>query len=78
MTPNPGSNEAIDQGCTCPVLDNCHGNMPDGNYWITEDCPLHGTRSLFITYYCSTCAFMATSRERLDEHLLNKHKVITK
>lgn len=23
--PNPGSNEAIDLGCTCPVLDNCRG-----------------------------------------------------
>lgn len=23
--PNPGSNQALDQGCTCPVLDNGHG-----------------------------------------------------
>jgi hypothetical protein len=23
--PNPGSDDAIDAGCTCPVLDNGHG-----------------------------------------------------
>lgn len=23
--PNPGSDEAIDRGCTCPILDNAHG-----------------------------------------------------
>ncbi len=48
MVPNPGSKEAIEQGCTCPVLDNCHGNgvyydtatnMPV--FWLTEGCPLH-------------------------------------
>lgn len=44
-TPNPGSWEAQDAGCTCAVLDNNHGKFapypPDG-WWITEDCPLHG------------------------------------
>ena len=24
-TPNPGSREAIEQGCTCPVMDDAHG-----------------------------------------------------
>ena len=42
--PNPGSDEALAQGCLCAVLDNCHGKFapfpPDG-WWITEGCPVH-------------------------------------
>jgi len=48
--PNPGSNEAIVRGCTCPVLDNGHGSgsgytNPDGSpaFWVAENCPIHGT-----------------------------------
>jgi hypothetical protein len=44
MTPNPGSDEAIEQGCTCPVLDNGHGDQTLGDtrgFWITSGCPLH-------------------------------------
>lgn len=47
-TPNPGSNEALDLGCTCPVLDNHHGRGCgikdlDGNvmFWYTNGCPVH-------------------------------------
>lgn len=37
--------EAIEQGCICPVLDNNHGQGADGGYWwITRDCPLHGAK----------------------------------
>jgi hypothetical protein len=25
VIPYPGSDEALKQGCRCPVLDNCHG-----------------------------------------------------
>jgi hypothetical protein len=25
LIPNPGSDEAIERGCICPVLDNSHG-----------------------------------------------------
>lgn len=48
--PNPGSNEAIAAGCTCPVLDNGHGRGAYGGakldngkpiFWIMQDCPLH-------------------------------------
>ena len=43
--PNPGSEEAIKQGCTCPVLDNNYGEgFPyDGEtcFYISGDCPLH-------------------------------------
>lgn len=49
-TPNPGSDEAIAQGCLCPVIDNGHGKgymggMKDeaGNtlYVKVVGCPLH-------------------------------------
>lgn len=49
-SPSPGSNEAIEQGCTCPVLSNNKGKGTglkdhDGNllFWKFSDCPLHGT-----------------------------------
>lgn len=46
-SPNPGSNEALDAGCLCPVLDNAHGlGWPgrDGKptFWINPYCPLEG------------------------------------
>ena len=44
----PGSPEAIEQGCTCPVFDNrkgrgCWLTDKDGKplYYINEKCPLH-------------------------------------
>ena len=46
--PNPGSDEAIKIGCTCPILDNYHGkgayNDENGKplFWINGDCPVHG------------------------------------
>lgn len=48
-TPNPGSDAAIKQGCTCPVYDNARGKDIGGNgekhgWWITADCPLHGKK----------------------------------
>lgn len=44
---NPGSEEAIKLGCTCPILDNCHGkgrycNGEDFGWWISGDCEIHG------------------------------------
>ncbi len=44
---SPGSPEAVAKGCTCPITDNAHGlGVPgaDGNYWITDDCPIHGRK----------------------------------
>lgn len=47
--PSPGTPEAIEQGCTCPVFDNCHGAGVEINgercWWITEGCPLHSVVS---------------------------------
>lgn len=49
-TPPPGSNEALDQGCACPVMNNGHGRGYLGGvkdeygetvYVICEACPLH-------------------------------------
>lgn len=49
--PNPGSAEAISQGCKCPRLDNAHGRgymggVRDENgalvFVVRLDCPLHG------------------------------------
>lgn len=44
-TPNPGSDEAGEMGCICPVLDNGHGNEKLGRsrrgFWIDERCPVH-------------------------------------
>lgn len=43
-TPNPGSQEATKQGCTCAIMDNNHGQGYRGQpnvYVITSGCPLH-------------------------------------
>ena len=42
--PNPGTQEAIDAGCTCPVIDNCHGEgyrHQKGVFIYVRGCPLH-------------------------------------
>lgn len=46
--PNPGSDEAGEMGCTCPVMDNGHGNQELGDtrgFWISDDCPIHGVHN---------------------------------
>lgn len=45
--PNPGSDEAIRQGCSCAVLDNNHGlRQPwPGGWWITQGCPVHAPKA---------------------------------
>lgn len=40
---NPGSREALEMGCECPVLDNEYGRGdPAGTFVIALGCPLHG------------------------------------
>jgi hypothetical protein len=53
MNPNPGSAEAIKQGCTCPVMANDHGRgcgyqVETGEpiFWTREGCPLHGGKNI--------------------------------
>ena len=45
IEPHPGTNEAIEAGCLCPILDNRHGRghfmAPDGVYGYNEGCPIH-------------------------------------
>ena len=48
-TPRPGSPDAVQRGCTCPVLDNHHGAGmgSDGErygWWQDSACPLHGVK----------------------------------
>jgi len=41
--PNPGSDEAIADGCICPILDNEYGSYErtGGMFTTTKGCPLH-------------------------------------
>lgn len=45
VRPNPGSDEAVEQGCTCPRMDNGYGKgsaeLRSGEFWITQGCPVH-------------------------------------
>jgi hypothetical protein len=39
---NPGSDKAIKLGCTCPVLDNNHGEgLGDGLFYYSQTCNYH-------------------------------------
>jgi hypothetical protein len=44
--PNPGSEEALKQGCLCPVMDNHYGEgiqlQDETLFYVTQGCPLHG------------------------------------
>lgn len=49
--PNPGSDQAREGGCRCPVIDNGHGHgygvaeidgKPTPVFVMRADCPLHG------------------------------------
>lgn len=49
--PNPGSPDALAQGCICPALKNNWGRTPPfpssekrpaGAWYIRVDCPVHG------------------------------------
>lgn len=41
--PNPGSEEAQEQGCTCAIVDNHYGKGfgTPPQFWISDNCPLH-------------------------------------
>ncbi len=51
--PNPGSDEALDMGCTCAVLDNDYGNL--GWWWITEGCLVHDVKEEEPEGRCRRC-----------------------
>lgn len=60
MNLNPGSHEALNAGCECPVLDNNHGigRCIGGQimFWRNEECPLHG-ESLLIDNHTNKGSF---------------------
>ena len=45
--PNPGSPEAVEAGCLCPVLDNHYGKGVGAGkrdaslFWYSDACPVH-------------------------------------
>lgn len=41
--PNPGSQEAIDRGCSCPVMDNSYGRgyLGSDTFVYNMECSLH-------------------------------------
>ena len=45
IIPNPGSEQAVEKGCTCPRMDNAHGRgyyCDDGSMFVYNmDCLLH-------------------------------------
>lgn len=51
VTPAPGSYDAVDAGCKCPVVDNSHGDgipYPLGRRWyISERCPIHAPKGCY-------------------------------
>ena len=56
-TQNPGSKEAREAGCLCPVMDNAHGKGylggvrdEDGNtvFVIAGGCPVHDPKSTYV------------------------------
>lgn len=50
---NPGSPDALFQGCTCPLIDNHYGRgVPSDKeplFWYTEGCPVHDENQLSFT-----------------------------
>jgi len=44
--PNPGSAEAVAQGCKCPLINNHYGDgVPiegEPQFRINSECPIHG------------------------------------
>ena len=53
--PPPGSDAALDLGCTCDVIDNGRGRgsgRTDENgeplYWVAGDCPVHAQRTVAV------------------------------
>lgn len=70
--PNPGSDDAIKIGCSCPVIDNCHGRGYMGGGLLDEsgntvfvincDCPVHFCGDDDPSPYCQYC--MAMTKEQ--------------
>ena len=66
MIPNPGTQEAIDEGCICPVMDNEYGRGYmgiEGIFVHRLDCPVH------------TLEFESEKKMNLSENARLKDKI---
>lgn len=46
--PNPGTKEAVEAGCKCPVIDNHYGRGycgVAGEFVYNMDCPIHAMKA---------------------------------
>jgi hypothetical protein len=49
IKPNQGTQEAIDAGCQCPIMDNSYGKgylMQEGVFVYNMECPIHGREKI--------------------------------
>lgn len=74
MTPNPGSPEAIEQGCKCPRYDNCHGDgysidraTGEPLFVIVEGCPIHDPAAKETPMNEPAPSFTEEDREQLRD-----------
>ena len=62
----PGSDEAIEAGCTCPRIDNHYGEGAytdeDGTrrYWYNDCCPIHGRGAQMVWIEQALATIQAT------------------
>lgn len=70
-TPKPGSDEAVKQGCTCPVGDNSRGKGwmgIEGVFWQNENCKLHGKEKVIMSDRFKFRAWDAELKEMVTEN----------
>lgn len=58
--PKPGSKYARALGCTCPVMDNCHGKGRGGDgkqfgWFVSDLCGVHANASDPVWATCRNC-----------------------
>ena len=74
QVPTPGSTAAKDQGCTCDVYDNNHGQYAPRKiqgleaWWVTKGCPLHDRKNRKNEPRTN----MRVRRQRADAHRLHR------
>ena len=49
--PWPGSENALSEGCKCPVVENDFGEFDrDDGYWVDDSCAIHGVQPVAPTF----------------------------
>lgn len=77
--PTPGSDEAVNKGCVCPIIDNCYGKGVGGDgeqhgWWVTAECPLHGTNP----YRMQNEELTNKTRITVTKNIMKAHIELTK